>query len=224
MSRGGDKWLEAYARACDIAEDTEAAIYDRNQLEQQGQSSAKVTSTVRRFLNELALQVQTLEDLVNQAHKQYHLTDAEFDERNQKVNELKLKRDDLQNSFSQDPMAGGSGGYTNEAFSGGGGGGGGGYEHDAYSRQQQVMADQDQGLDILQQSIARQKNIGMAIGNELDDQDVMLSDLSDAMDNTDAKLIRQTNQVIKVTEKAKGMGMCCCIALLVIAVITVWAV
>ena len=34
--------LEAYARACDIAEDTEAAIYDRNQLEQQGQSSAKV--------------------------------------------------------------------------------------------------------------------------------------------------------------------------------------
>jgi hypothetical protein len=30
--------------------------------------------------------------------------------------------------------------------------------------------DQDKGLDILQQSIARQKNMGMAIGNELEDQ------------------------------------------------------
>ena len=72
--------------------------------------------------------------------------------------------------------------------------------------------------------IARQKNMGMAIGNELDDQDVMLSDLNAAMDNTDAKLTRQTNQVIRVTEKAKGMSMCCCIALLAIAIVAVWSV
>ena len=64
----------------------------------------------------------------------------------------------------------------------------------------------------------------MAIGNELDDQDVMLSDLNAAMDNTDAKLTRQTNQVIRVTEKAKGMSMCCCIALLAIAIVAVWSV
>jgi hypothetical protein len=32
------------------------------------------------------------------------------------------------------------------------------------------MRDQDKGLSILQESIARQKQLGLVIGNELDDQ------------------------------------------------------
>ena len=42
--------------------------------------------------------------------------------------------------------------------------------HGILERQQQVMREQDQGLDVLQQSIARQKNMGLMIGRELDDQ------------------------------------------------------
>lgn len=75
----------------------------------------------------------------------------------------------------------------------------------------------------------------------------MLDELGDAMDNTDARLTRETQHVIKVTENAKSggewplcalfydqvtqrpcpttfAGMCCCIVLLVIAIIAVAAV
>jgi hypothetical protein len=36
----------------------------------------------------------------------------------------------------------------------------------------------------------------------------MLDELGDAMDNTDARLTRETQHVIKVTEKAKSGGKC----------------
>ena len=41
---------------------------------------------------------------------------------------------------------------------------------DIMQSQQSVMREQDKGLDLLAQSIARQKQMGMAIGNEIDDQ------------------------------------------------------
>lgn len=52
----------------------------------------------------------------------------------------------------------------------------------------------------------------------------MLTDLSDGMDNTQHRLTRETEHVVRVTEKAKAGGMCCCIALLVLAIIIVAAV
>ena len=97
-----------------------------------------------------------------------------------------------------------------------------GYDnHGMLERQQQIMRQQDQGLDLLAQSIARQKNMGLAIGNELEDQNEMLDELSEAMDNTDRRLVRETGHVMRVTEKAKSGGMCCCIFLLIVAIIAV---
>ena len=46
----------------------------------------------------------------------------------------------------------------------------------------------------------------MAIGNELEDQNEMLDELSEAMDNTDRRLVRETGHVMRVTEKAKSGG------------------
>jgi hypothetical protein len=76
----------------------------------------------------------------------------------------------------------------------------------------------------------------------------MLGDLSDAVDNTDRRLNRETSHVMQVSEKAKSggrysgffgffvlnlksflthfshVGMMCCIVLLIIAIIVVAAV
>eukprot|EP00041_Stephanoeca_diplocostata_P002909 m.30567 g.30567 ORF g.30567 m.30567 type:complete len:279 (+) comp13875_c0_seq1:172-1008(+) len=277
MSRG-DKWLSDYERACSKADEAQAAINERDRLARTGQNASKVTSQIRRLLNELAMNVQSLEDSVNIAGREYHITDAEFNRRQNLVATLKGRRDDLQGNFSRESGGGRGGG-------GGGGDGGGGYgeygrygdsgcmfteidtelsplrlnewlfflcrnelfggpesgddrrrtfeesdatrgydSHELLARQQTVMRDQDKGLDILQQSIARQKNMGLAIGNEIDDQNDMLDELGEAMDNTDHRLTRETQHVIRVTEKAKSGGMCCCIVLLIIAIIAVGAV
>eukprot|EP00053_Salpingoeca_punica_P015676 m.144878 g.144878 ORF g.144878 m.144878 type:complete len:178 (+) comp16776_c1_seq1:125-658(+) len=90
-------------------------------------------------------------------------------------------------------------------------------------RQDQVMRDQDEGLDLIAKSIARQKQLGQAIGNELDDQNDMLEDLSRGVSNTEHTLKRETGHIVRVSEKAKTGGMLCCIVLLILAIIIVAA-
>jgi hypothetical protein len=52
----------------------------------------------------------------------------------------------------------------------------------------------------------------------------MLDDLNDGMDNTNSRLLRETEHVKEVTNQAKAGGYCCCIFLLIVAIIVVIAV
>jgi len=72
--------------------------------------------------------------------------------------------------------------------------------------QQQTMEDQDAGLDMLYESVLRQKEISHAIGDELDVQSGLLDDLENAMDNTGNSLNRQQSRVEQLMETAKSSG------------------
>eukprot|EP00658_Telonema_sp_P-2_P014210 TRINITY_DN15397_c0_g1_i1.p1 TRINITY_DN15397_c0_g1~~TRINITY_DN15397_c0_g1_i1.p1 ORF type:complete len:219 (-),score=49.01 TRINITY_DN15397_c0_g1_i1:95-751(-) len=50
--------------------------------------------------------------------------------------------------------------------------------------QQQAIADQDASLDLLLASVNRQKQMGMAISDELDQQSSLLDELDDGMETT----------------------------------------
>ena len=103
-----------------------------------------------------------------------------------------------------------------------------------------MSSEQDKGLDILAQSIARQKQLGLTIGEELDDHNglfcsfhtlplqlsldawlfifhnpsflssEMLDELSMGVDRTGSRIKRETAHVIEVSEKAKSGGKLCC--------------
>ena len=65
------------------------------------------------------------------------------------------------------------------------------------------MRDQDEGIDALAQSIARQKQLAMGINSELDSQNIMLDDLNQGLDSTGSKLKRETAHVTYISEKTK---------------------
>lgn len=232
------QWLSDYDSASSKADEAQAAINERERLMRNGQNSSKVTSLVRRLLNELAMLLQGLEDKLNQAGNKNHITDAEFRRRQNLVSTLKGRRDDLNSKFSRDdgPRGGMHDNGRGQLF--------GGRESGDEARnsrreepesfrgrdargimesQQMVMREQDKGIDRLAASIARQKEMGLKIGNELEDQNEMLDELGEAMDNTDRRLIHETGHVVQVTEKAKSSGMMCCIVLLILAIIGVAA-
>eukprot|EP00040_Diaphanoeca_grandis_P030572 m.180914 g.180914 ORF g.180914 m.180914 type:complete len:239 (-) comp32040_c3_seq1:135-851(-) len=233
MSRNGDRWISSYEQATAKADEITAAINERDRLARTGQNASKVTSQVRRLVAEVSQSIVRLEDSLNTAGREYHITDAEFNRRQNLVSTLKGRKDQLASSFQREGGNMSGGGDRNQLFGDQESGGGrrpareedestrGRDSHGLLERQQMVMRDQDDGLDILAASIARQKNMGLAIGNELDDQDEMLDELGDAMDRTDQRLTRTTGQVMQVTEKAKSGGMCCCIVLLILAIIGV---
>jgi len=235
MSRNGDRWIASYEQATAKADEVTAAVNERDRLARTGQNASKITSQVRRLLSELTQTINRLEESLNTAGREYHITDAEFNRRQNLISTLKGRKDQVQSAAGREGGRGGMSGPgdRNQLFGDNESGAGrrgprqeddstmGRDSHGLLERQQTIMRDQDDGLDILAASIARQKNMGLAIGNELDDQDEMLDELGDAMDRTDQRLTRTTGQVMQVTEKAKSGGMCCCIVLLILAIIGV---
>ena len=57
-----------------------------------------------------------------------------------------------------------------------------------------ISLEQDEDLDMLSETIRRQKDIGMAIGDELDDQEELLGDLNAGMSKTRRQLKREVRE------------------------------
>ena len=216
------------------------SINERNRAVRDNSGNvSKVTAQVRRQLKELSQAIESLEDRLEDAARAYHITDKEHLRRQDLVATLKGRGEKCRTLFTKTMSSGGyDDGYARNALFGQGGGGGGGgrggvrFEdestrgvdtRDMYQQQDQIIRDQDQGLEALRKSIAVQKRMGTAIGEELTDQNEMLDDLNEGMDQTQRRLTRETQHVVHVTEKAKAGGMFCCIILLIIAIIVVLA-
>ncbi|XP_021270103.1 syntaxin-8 isoform X2 [Numida meleagris] len=95
---------------------------------------------------------------------------------------------------------------------------------DIRQQQRRIIEEQDAGLDALSSIISRQKQMGQEIGNELDEQNEIIDDLTNLVENTDGKLRTQTRHVKMVDKKSASCGMLVVIVLLLIAiaVVAVW--
>ncbi|ORY82054.1 Phox homologous domain-containing protein [Protomyces lactucae-debilis] len=67
--------------------------------------------------------------------------------------------------------------------------------------QTQVMADQETQLAGLLPLLQRQRELGLVIGKELDDQNAALDELADATDQVGGKIARGKKQITKITGK-----------------------
>ncbi|KAG8991084.1 hypothetical protein FRB94_012870 [Tulasnella sp. JGI-2019a] len=75
--------------------------------------------------------------------------------------------------------------------------------HEMIGMQQQMMTEQDAHLDVLSQSINRQRDISIHIGSELEVHDGLLQDLDGHLDRTSGRLNsarRRLNQVARGTK------------------------
>jgi syntaxin 8 len=87
---------------------------------------------------------------------------------------------------------------------------------------QQILDQQDEQLDRLGASIARQRELSMQIGDELDDQVAMLDDVDVAVDRHQGRLDRAKRQVNRITRAAgESKQMIAIIALIIFLVILI---
>ncbi|KJE93100.1 hypothetical protein CAOG_03940 [Capsaspora owczarzaki ATCC 30864] len=232
-----DSWLLDHDNVTHAADEIMADINERNKVVRQGTNAATLNSGIRRKLGQLTTSIASLEQALDRAGRQYTITDKELSRRQGLTSALRSRRDQLNSMFNKNMEPGQAEasrdtllyGAPGRAF----GQGAAPVEREdtqgldnatLLSRQQQIMQDQDRGLDALQAAIARQKHIGVAIGDEVDSQNQLLDDLEDGMDHTHGKLRQETLHVMTITEKAKTGGMLCIICLLIIAIIVVAAV
>ncbi|XP_039284208.1 syntaxin-8-like isoform X2 [Nilaparvata lugens] len=89
------------------------------------------------------------------------------------------------------------------------------------ANQQRMLEDQDKGLEVLSQTISRQKNIAITIGNEVDLHNEILDDVSERMDRVNTTIQRETSHIKVITLKDNTCGYWMVIIILFIAIIVV---
>lgn len=78
-------------------------------------------------------------------------------------------------------------------------------------QQQEAIEQQDVSLDILLASVERQKEMGIAISNELDQQSGLLDELDDGMETTGMTVNRQQSRLEEYMKQAAASGNTCII-------------
>ncbi|KAF9954249.1 hypothetical protein BGZ65_004168, partial [Modicella reniformis] len=87
--------------------------------------------------------------------------------------------------------------------------------------QQRIVDDQDQNLDRLSESLGRQREIGLMLGDELDTQIDILEDTEHLVDRADRHLGIARKQLTKIAERTKGCGSWLIILALVVVLVIV---
>ena len=87
------------------------------------------------------------------------------------------------------------------------------------SEQDRLLADQEEGLDMLGDIIRRQKGMGQNIFNEVTQQNDLIDDIDDRVENVNQRLLDTTSNVRVVDKKDRTCGYWVVILLLAIAII-----
>ncbi|XP_065917920.1 syntaxin-6-like [Dysidea avara] len=96
-----------------------------------------------------------------------------------------------------------------------------GFIEQQHNQQQTMMVKQDEQLEDVGQSVQTLKRMGVAIGDELDEQAVILEDFDRELEHTDSRLRTLTKRVELAIKKTSGRAQLCCIVILVLLLIVV---
>lgn len=232
-----DPWLQNYDATCRLAQEIAENIHERNRQQRTGGNPAKINMSLRASLQKLKQNISQLKESLLRASSSRRIMQSEADRRQNLVDDLVTKDKQLNATFKGDVTeaepsrstlmsspAAATGGPVNpwlineseetRGLSFG----------DIKQQQQRIIEVQDAGLDALAEVISRQKMMGQEIGNELEEQNEIIDDLSLLVDKTDDRIRGETRRVKLVETKSASCGMMVVIVLLLIAivVIAVW--
>lgn len=228
-----DPWLQNYDATCRLAQEIAENIHERNRQQRTGGNPAKINMTLRASLQKLKQNIAQLKEGLLRASSSRRLMQSEADRRQNLIDDLVTREKQLNATFKGDIVepeparstlmgAGTSGGVAanpwliNESEETRGLTFG-----EIKQQQQRVIEAQDEGLDALAAVISRQKIMGQEIGNELDEQNEIIDDLSHLVDKTDDRIRNETRRVKLVETKSASCGMLVVIVLLLIAIVVV---
>ncbi|XP_051940091.1 syntaxin-8 [Hippocampus zosterae] len=232
-----DTWLQNYDATCRLAQEIAENIHERNREQKTGGNPAKINMALRASLQKLKQSIGQLKDSLLRASSSRRIMQSEADRRQNLIDDLLTREKQLNATFKGDItepapfrsalMAGGAGAsdgvsanpwLINESEETRGLTFG-----EIKQQQQRIIEVQDAGLDALAAVITRQKIMGQEIGNELDEQNEIIDDLSHLVDKTDGRIRNETRRVQLVEKKSASCGMLVVIVLLLIAIVVVAA-
>ena len=89
------------------------------------------------------------------------------------------------------------------------------------SDQDRLLAEQEEGLDLLGDIIRRQKGMGEDIFREVTQQNDLIDEIDDRVENVNQRLLTTSNNIAVVTRKDRTCGYWIVILILAIAIVTI---
>uniref|UniRef100_A0A674E810 Syntaxin-8 n=1 Tax=Salmo trutta TaxID=8032 RepID=A0A674E810_SALTR len=216
-----DPWLQNYDATCRLVQEIAENIHERNRLQRTRESPAKMNMTLRASLQKLKQNINQLRESLLRVSSSRRIMQSEADRRQNLVDDLVTRDKQLNATFKGDVTQPEPLRSTLMAGTGAGGEGGAaanpwlvnepeetrGLGFSAIKQQQQhIIEVQDAGLDALAAVISRQKLMGQDIGNELDEQNEIIDDLTHLVDKTDDQIRNETRRVKLVETKSASCG------------------
>lgn len=95
------------------------------------------------------------------------------------------------------------------------------YIDDTQQQQQLMISNQDEQIDMIGTSVGVLKNMSHQIGNEMDEQAVMLDDFAHEMDTTESKMDNVMKKMAKVLHMSNDRRQWCAIGVLLLIMVIV---
>lgn len=227
----GDNWLIEHERCSQLGQEIMEKINERNKHNRTSSQYTKFSAQARSSMKQFSSNVQQLRNNLIRATASYHITQREVERRQVMIDNLTTKEKQIEEAFKNEGgdvryrlMAGGSDrndpwGVAEEPEDLKGVG-----NIEIRVQQQQIIQAQDQGLEALSQVVARQKNMALDIGNEVESQNELIDDITDHTDRTGQKLIRETRHIRIIDRKSATCCYWVIIIVLFLAILVVFLV
>ncbi|KAL5021090.1 hypothetical protein ScPMuIL_000245 [Solemya velum] len=231
MSSGSDSWLGEYDACSRLGQDLMEKVTERNKNSRTSTTYTKLSAQIRVSMKQFSNELNRLRQNLIRASSSYHITQREVDRRQIMVDNLTTKEKQLDNAFLNEGddsrynlMVHGSDtfrrsdpwGTQDEPEE---------YRdmsnQDVRQTQQQIIAEQDKGLESLSHVIGRQKQMALDIGDEVDAHNEILDDINEHVDRTKDRLLKETRHITIVDRKSATCCYWVMIVILFLAIIVV---
>lgn len=213
MASSADSWLREYNEAVKVADEINEMIVERSSPTSSGPDIQRQVSTIRRKITILGTRLDSLLSLLAKFSSRQTLTEKEMSRRKDMVENLRSKvqqmssRLNLSNAANRDSLLGPDT-ETNDAMSRATGLDNNG----VVDLQNQIMKEQDEGLQKLESTVLSTKHIALAVNEELDLHTRLIDNLDQDVEVTESRLQRVRKSLVVLNKRTKSG--CSCLSLL----------
>ncbi|KAK2188893.1 hypothetical protein NP493_120g01015 [Ridgeia piscesae] len=227
----GDSWSIKYDACAQLGQGIMERLNERNQETRGSTAHTKLSALIRSSIQKFSAEVNKLREDLIAVTVQHRLLPRESERRQAMLDQLITKEKQIGQAFRNErptdfeqrsALIGGPIGFGDDPWSSEQVEGASGYSVDDIRQQQrQAIREQDDGLEALSSVIGRQKQMALDLGNEVDDQNVLIDDIMDHTDRTDQRLIKETRHISIVDRKSNTCWLWVTVILLFVAIVVI---
>ncbi|OWM85854.1 hypothetical protein CDL15_Pgr012104 [Punica granatum] len=204
MASSGDSWMKEFNDATKLADEIGGMISERSMLPTTGPDSQRHASAIRRKITILGTRLDSLQSLLTKLPGKQSTSEKEMNRRKDMLANLRTKVNQMASTLNMSNFA------NRDSLLG------------PETKQPDVMsrtAEQDEGLEKLEETVISTKHIALAVNEELDLHTRLIDNLDQHVEVTDSRLRRVQKNLAILNKRTKGGCTCMCMILAVIGIV-----